>query len=762
MGIPGSANLMLLGGGAQAYQIEQSLRFNDDDSAYFQLNGGTSPTDGKIFTHSVWVKRSEISGNDNNVFGSAPASTLYNDIKFDSNDHLYYRQIHSSGGGAQWSLKTSARYRDPSAWLHIVVAVDTTQATSSDRVKMYVNGAQITQFDSESYPGQNQVPMGANGSYAVGIGRLTPTFTHYFDGYMTEYHYVDGTTHEPTAFGEYDDNGVWRPIEVTGITYGNRGWYLDFSDPNNIGADRSGNGNDFTPTGFELTDTTSTLYDLMEDSPTNNFATINPLGVGVSRVGTSSEANLRFITNYSRITGTTLLPKVKCYWEDFVIRSGGSNNGFGIVDISSYADTQGSLYYKNSGRVYINGVLQDGTFASLVNNVTTIGWTYDPDTDEVGIRIDNVLQGTWTLATTTGVGQWAPVITSGGSVNTEGQTNYGQRPFKYTPPAGFEPLSTAVQPEVAIKDPSEHFQVIYPTAANALTDSEAIFGANNSFTYMKARGNTEDGQWIYDPWMGDGNAQRMSATSNTSAIQPYRVPGSDPVAFVWNTTASGTNTTAGISARTWTGNGTSQNIAHGLGAECKFAIIKEDFNNNYGCYHRFADPGLSQPDRLFFNTTTNATYNAAWWTQYFDDTNAYLLSDSRVNRDGGSYVGYFFADVPGFSKFGYYKSNGSATDGPFVYLGFEPALVIYKNTSDAATSWRWYYKAAGYNPVTSYIRGDSSIAENTSGGDIDFLSNGFKIRNNNAAVNTGSHHIVYVAFAAHPFGGSNVSPSPAR
>ena len=601
---------------AAGYQIEQSLRFNDDDSAYLQLNGGTSPTDGKIFTHSVWVKRSGISGNDNNVFGSAPTSTLYNDIKFDSNDQLYYRQIHSSGGASQWTLKTSARYRDPSAWLHIVVAVDTTQATSSDRVKMYVNGAQITQFDSASYPGQNQVPLGQNGSYAVGIGRLTTTFTNYFDGYMAEYHHVDGTAHDPTDFGEYDDNGVWRPIEVTGITYGNRGWYLTFDSTatNGIGHDHSGNGNHFTANNF----TTSGIgTDVMSDTPTTNWCTFNPIDTGFSG-STLSNGNLNVTTASTgfRYMGNTIWPSAGKFYAEIKVTS---TSGFEQIGIATRTTSTNKILGTDA-----DSWAYDGWDGQYINNgtQTTFGSTYTTN-DIVGIALDRdnhklyfSKNGTWqnsadpaagtgsiNISSISGVPTMIAVCdnNSGGSSGFE--VNFGQRDFAYTPPTNFLPLNTANLPAPDIKDGSDYFD----TALWTNTTDISSLSFQPDLVWVKGRSYISD-QCLTDAVRGadailcssDTGAESLrdaSWRSNYGQISSFDSDGftvstgSQPTNSAFNRTnntqvawnwlaANGTevlttgsinstvsaNPSAGFSIVSYTGNGTSgSTIGHGLG-----------------------------------------------------------------------------------------------------------------------------------------------------------------------------------------------------
>jgi len=633
------------------YQLEQSLRFNDDDSAYFQLNGGTSPTDGKIFTHSVWVKRSEISGNDNNVFGCSPAGTLYNDIKFDSNDRLYYRQYHSSGGASLWTLTTSARYRDPSAWLHIVVAVDTTQATSSDRVKMYVNGAQITQFDSESYPGQNQVPLGAQGNYAVGIGRLTTTFTDYFDGYMAEYHHVDGTAHEPTDFGEYDANGVWRPIKVTGITYGNLGWYLTFdpSAANGIGHDYSGNGNNFTPSGFT---TSGTGTDVMSDTPTNNFATLIPINPNYGyQTTTPVDGNLKAtfypVLSPSANPGAPALTNFKIpttgkWYYEFTV-SGSLNHSWGIAARNDgnevYNTTLGTRAFWGWYHIYQAGYPSNGNGSQIYSPGTGSasggGSLSSGDVIGMAINFDNnsltITRNGSSYATITSCNfssfdyvlpQWGTATNgiSGSAI----LLNAGQRAFEYTVPTDHQSLCTANLPEPTIKDGGKHFNTVLYTG-NGGTQSITGVGFQPDFTWIKIRSqatnhvlqdavrgafrylssnnnlseNTNSQIDFFSSFNSDGFTVKYQA-SNGFNYWETNLSGNTYAAWNWKAGGTGSSNTAGsitstVSANpsagfsiiTYTGTGSNGSVGHGLGVQPKFVLFKSrnTSSRNWRVYH---------------------------------------------------------------------------------------------------------------------------------------------------------------------------------
>ena len=270
------------------YEVSNSLRFNDDDSAY--LTRTNSGGNRKTWTWSSWVKRSEIpsSGNQQFIFTSNN-TTNYSSMFFDESTNRF--NFYNYSGGYVDRLETNAVYRDPSAWYHFFIKHDSTQSTEADRLELYVNGLKVTSFATANYPTLNYDSYMNVSGYNNIIGRQQVGDSALFDGYLAEIHLIDGTAKAHTDFGEFDDNGVWIPKKYTG-TYGTNGVYLDFqqtgtsANSSGIGADTSGNDNHFTPTNLAATDVT-------EDTPTNNFATLNPLKT-TSTSANLSEGNTKF------------------------------------------------------------------------------------------------------------------------------------------------------------------------------------------------------------------------------------------------------------------------------------------------------------------------------------------------------------------------------------------------------------------------------------------------------------------------------------
>ena len=280
-----------------AYQISNSLRFNDGDSPYLSKSFSTV-TNTKKFTVSFWFKPSAIPQSNYSGFldvGGDNAFALFSDSTI-----YFFEQ-----GGAQFYWRPQRLFRDCSAWYHIVLACDSTLATQTDRVKIYVNGVRETSFHNNSGPSQNY-DFGLNTtSNTRYIGTKVST-SSYYDGYLAEDYQIDGQQLQASDCGEFDeDSGIWKPIEYTG-TFGSAGYYLDFENSGSLGADQSGNGNNFTPTNLASTDQTT-------DTPTNNFATFN--GVDFNG-GALEQGNLKQNNSGACNTnGTIGMPTGKWYCE---------------------------------------------------------------------------------------------------------------------------------------------------------------------------------------------------------------------------------------------------------------------------------------------------------------------------------------------------------------------------------------------------------------------------------------------------------------
>jgi len=298
------------------YNVANSLRFNSGSSDYLSRTpSGTSS--GTITTHSLWFKRCDFASDF--LYINFENGVNYGYIGFDS-DSL---DIRSSPG---YVYVTTQKLRDPSAWYHLVVAVDNSLGTASDRVKIYLNGSRITSFSTQTDPSSgavNNLSVDNTASNLMNVGGYSGG--NHFGGYIAEFVFIDGQALAPDQFGEFDeDSGIWKPIDVSGLTFGTNGFYLDFKDSSALGNDVNGS-NNFTVNNL-------TAIDQSTDTCTNNFCTLNPLNVPTSNAPTFSEGNLKTVTNGSdgNFGGTSTIGVSQGKWYaefKFISTSGGMQVG---------------------------------------------------------------------------------------------------------------------------------------------------------------------------------------------------------------------------------------------------------------------------------------------------------------------------------------------------------------------------------------------------------------------------------------------------
>ena len=401
-----------VGGGDQG----NSCRFSSGSSDSLTRTP-SSASNRKTWTWSSWVKRSVLTSGDQSIFNSHTDAQNQLELYFNSDDSLYVTNRISNTGA---NLRTNAKFKDPSAWYHIVLAVDTTQGTDTNRMKLYVNGVQVTSFSETGYPGVNtDTAVNNTVQHRIGDSNLEA----FFSGYIAEAVLIDGQQLAPTSFGEFDsDSGIWKPIDVSGLTFGTNGFYLDFKDSSALGADVSGNSNNYTVNNLVANNQTT-------DTPTNNFATVNSLD-NFYEASTFSEGNLKIVTesgDYSYNTSTIGLSSGKWYCEVFVESSPTGNASIiGIAGrmseaslgfLGGYLDTYG--FYGANGNMYNiggNGVTSYGSGYG-VNSV--IGIYMDLDNNKLYFAINGSIQNSGT-----GYTILAPNLTKAGFYFPAAADNY--------------------------------------------------------------------------------------------------------------------------------------------------------------------------------------------------------------------------------------------------------------------------------------------------------------------------------------------------
>ena len=308
------------------YDVANSCRFNVGDAPVLSKTSGT-PTNALKWTFSAWVKISGI-GNDTFLLDFNTDANNRSQIGFQDSDKaiIVYEKV---SGSTSQLLQTSAQFRDPSAWLNIVVSCDRTLGTDTERTKIYVNGTRLTSF-STADGGPNYPAQDTNGIINTAVSTLVGKYsqsTLFYDGYLAEVVFIDGSALAPTSFGEFDEDSptIWKPIDVSGLTFGTNGFYLDFEDSANLGNDANG-GTDFTATNLAAADQAT-------DTPTNNFCTMNPLQAQANDL-TFAEGNCK-ITNTGntwRSSYGTLAPSSGKWYFEVKCQASSDYERFGIVD----------------------------------------------------------------------------------------------------------------------------------------------------------------------------------------------------------------------------------------------------------------------------------------------------------------------------------------------------------------------------------------------------------------------------------------------
>lgn len=767
------SNPLLLGGGAD-YQIQRSLRLRASATAYLSRTPA-SAGNRTTWTWSGWVKRGAL-GTARWLFGANEAGNQgYCAITFNASDQIYLLAGTTIPSNPHLAT-SSAVFRDPGAWYHVVTALDTTQATGSLRWRVWVNGVEQVMNMTATFP-QNSTAGTVNSTQRHTVGG--DTFSGiYTDGYVADSYFIDGQALTPSSFGQTDPvTGVWTAKKYTG-TYGTNGFYLPFTDTTSTTTlcyDASGNANHWTPNNISLT--AGATYDSMTDVPLaygttdrGNFCTLSPLSAGG---GTLSYANLRVSGAAGTINGyreATLAVSGLIYYECTVVTAGNAG-GFGVKSTTvgaeaPYTITMGATYLK-SGNKRLNGV--ETAYGATFTSGDTIGVAVNTSAETIEFFKNNVSQGVVSLAGYF-VNPHVPVVGFDDVSSPVTDANFGQRPFAYTPPAGFKALHTGNLSAPTITKPNKHFDVVLNTPAGA--GSVSGLSLQPDLVWLKRR-NLAENHNLYDSNRGatkvlvsnDTGAELTVATGVTAfnsdgftfGTGAY-ASGQTYVNWLWKaggapvTNNAGSisaqvsaNAAAGFSIVTYTGTGANATVGHGLGIAPKLVIVKDrSAVSNWVVQH--GSLGWTQG---FLGISTVAATTSANFSNNTAPTSA-VFSISNYSFGTDNYVAYCFAEIAGYSKIGSYTGNGS-TDGPFVYCGFRPRYLLVKQSSAAGEGWAVFDTARDtYNVVAGVFSANTSGAEGI-GAYLDITSNGFKLRTTSASVNGSGSTYIYYAIAETPF-----------
>ena len=743
--------LSLLGSLRRGNFVTNSLRFRSSASAFLSRTFAT-PTSSTVFTWSGWVKRGAL-GVTARLLG---ASTTTN-FGFNSSDQL----LLTLNGTA--AVTTTAVYRDPSAWYHIVYAQNGAAQT------IYVNG-------SSAGTGATANTV-FNTAIAHQLGAANTT--NHFDGYLTEVYLIDGQALTPSSFGQIESTtGVWSPKQYVG-TYGTNGFYLKFSDASAataaaIGKDSSGNGNNWTPSGISVT--AGVTYDSMLDVPVNysdsgngrgNYAVLNPLDKVTT--ATLAAANLETTSAAAQnVIGSMSMDSGSWYWE---------------IAYSAATASQLIGVYKSAA-----------TTASITPTTSVIGLRFNADTG----ALDYTVNGSTYTSIATG-------LTGGGYFPYAGSltnakiiyVNFGQRPFTYTPPAGFRALNTNNLPTPAIVNGANYMAATTYTGnatarslSNAVNSvsfqpdlvwiknrtaatSHALFDSTRGATkYLSS--NTPAVEGTLAQGLTAFNANGFNLGTDTTLVNSSTGGANSYIAWQWKagagavtnnagtvTSQANANTTAGFSIVSYTGTGTNNpTIGHSLGAVPAMIILKarNPVEVNWLVYHKNMGAGyfmnLNDIDgtppsgrKLISSTEAGAVGTSPSASTF--TIQAGSINSNNGNGTGREYIAYCFSETTGFNKFGSYTGNSSA-NGPFVFCGFKPRFVMIVSSTLIGYNWRIIDTSRDSGNISDNELYPSNSNIELSFGGIDILSNGFKVRTLENSYNASGESYIFAAFAEVP------------
>jgi len=721
----------------------QSLRLDDGSSAYLTRTP-SSAGNRRTFTFSAWVKRGpSLATTDKVIFNAGTGNAA--DFRIRLSDTNFFDLLSYNGSSYDFNIRTNQVFRDVSAWYHIVVAFDTTQGTAANRIKVYVNGTQVTSFSTATYPSENFQGF-INSTEAHAIGRYTWADGAYFDAYMAEVNFIDGTALAPSSFGE-TKNGIWIPIDTSGLTFGTNGFRLKFdqvgvgtASTSTIGADTSGNNHHFTSSGIVASDCN------MPDCPENNFCTWNPLSASASQgaVKTLSEGNLQFSGGaFAVVGGTMSVTSGKWYWETKLLSTVNGSNPFVIGFVSANTIAHSSSHDQSVVMYSDNGsgkLIQHIENSSITQNITipsalltfdvndVMQFAYDGDTGKIWVGKNNTYVAndggtdgnpsngsnqTFTLADTTI--PMTPLADHGGVAWT-GLANFGQLTNAYTAPTDFNPLSTANLPEPTIgpnsganEQSDDYFNTVLYTGTGS---SQAITGVGFQPDWVWTKGRSVAySHYLFDSSRG---VQKRLMTNNSNAedtlsngLTAFGTDGfthggeagmgENTKTFVaWNWKANGGTTTTNDASSTSVGTIDSVIQAN---PEAGFSIVTyTGFSGNNGTGAIAHGLGVA-PSMIIHKSRTRAS---GWWTQvpnFLSHPNVMLnLGSNAAGLDLGGYGTMSVPDTSVFSINGVDGIGGeSANYVAYCFANVEGYSKIGSYTGNGAADGPFVY--TGFRPA---------------------------------------------------------------
>ena len=764
MSLTGNNGLLAAAGANQpAHSIERSVVL--DTNSYFTRTP-SSAGNRKTYTLSFWAKLSQGS----NGIGFGQYS--------DSSNRVYFRvqpagfSVYSvSGGSADCDVSGSFVFRDPSAWYHIVIVVDTTESTASNRIKLWVNGSSKTLTHTTSWTQNTDTRINDTNQHTLGLYNNTA----YPDGYLAEVNFIDGTALTPASFGETnEDTNQWQAINYTG-SYGTNGFYLDFATRATDPIDASGNGNNWGSVNV-------LAGDWKIDSPTNNFATLNPLGVSDYNKWTLNEGNLKAVNSSNGFGEATFqLSSGKWYFEVDHTDNGGKNGL--IIALVGPDDnwTGGPLDERlmdglGTGLYGVSIDMDAGSFATTLNGSASSSGSFTPQDCKIAFVNGNSANAKTFIA------NFGQDSSFGGARTAQGNGGVGED-FYYTPPSGYKALNTDNLDDPAIALPGDHFNTVLYVGTQSAGNSITNVGFKPDFVWLKDKDHAQN-HGLFDVVRGvnkqimsnssvveitaysdlltsfDTDGFTLGADLSVGDINHYS--GGNYVSWSWKgggtassnsdgtiTSSVSANTTAGFSIVSYTGNSTAgATVGHGLSQAPDLVIAKE--RTHQDSWLVFSEP-LGNTKALFLNGTSGSGTHTTYWNNTSPSSTVVTLGSDNKGNGSGTMIMYCFHSVDGYSKVGSYTGNGS-TDGAFVYTSFKPQWLLVKETGAAGNWIIWDVKRSEFNVMNDYLLPNSTAANAVNAAvNVDFVSNGFKWRNSDNDMNGNGGSYIYLAFAESPF-----------
>ena len=760
------------------------------DGAAYLARTPSIAGDLKKWSFSTWIMRSELSATAG-ILVAGPDTNNHIQLRFDTSDRILLAA--QTGGTTRFNLTTSQVFRDIGSVFHLLVHYDSDNAVASDRVKFFINGVRVTDFDTASYPALGHESL-MNTAITHNIGRLSYTGAGNDAALHTQTVFMGGLLLAAEDVGAFNINvpDYFVPVDVTGLDYsGTNSFLLDFADDLNLGKDVSGQGNHWTNSG--VTQTIST--------PTGVACTLNPLAVNlVNKPGTFSNNNNTLLTSavvsgdYSPTYGTLGVSSGQWYWEQKIV--GGTAQGmFGIGELSEdipIAPGESPLSYGYSGL--------DGETRNDSNRIAygipyglndVIGTLLDLDAGTLAFTVNGVSQGIAYSGIVSG--SYTPFVSdlsSGSSLTVD--MHITEDTWEYTPPAGYMQVSIANIPEPDNKDVSQHWAsmpyigngVAVGSGGNAVTG----IGFQPDFVWLKSR-TVARSHMIFDTIRGATKYLHTNATNaeatDTETLSSFDTDGfslggnvianesgqdyiawcaklSNIVTSSWAGSPTITpseeryNAKLGMSVIKYIGNGVGgATVPHSLGTKPGMLIVKS--TTTATSWIVYLD-SLGATKFLLLDTSDVAVTSSAPWNNVEPTPELITLGTSAsTNVNGEEYVVYVFAESD-FIKIGSYLGNADI-DGPYINEMLSPAFMITRNTADIK-SWKMRDSARSiYNPAVNVLYADIPNFEVDAlgiGNNADLTSTGIKLRTSSGSDNGPSQLMSYIMI------GTNTKYSNAR